>query len=85
MVVADVGSPLETVLTFSHHGDRAVFAGVVDTTNLEIFRDFLSLLPPEGDAIVSIAEVDLRIPEASMLLVERARALAPSGRLIIVP
>jgi hypothetical protein len=85
MVVADVGSPLETILTYSHDGGRAVFAGVVDATNLEIFRDFLSLLGTERDIVISIAELDLRTPEASMLLVERARALAPGRRLVLVP
>ena len=85
MAVASVGSALKTILTYAHHGGRAVFGGVVDATNLEIFRDFLELLPTEGDVVVSIADLDLRLPEASMLLVERARALAPAGRLILAP
>jgi hypothetical protein len=84
MVLTDVRSQVPTILTYAHDGDRAVFEGVVDATNLEIFRDFLSLLPAAGDVVVSIAGLDLRIPQASMLLVDRARSLAPTGRLIVI-
>jgi hypothetical protein len=67
-----------------HDGAVATFEGVVDATNLEIFRDFLAMLPPRGDVVLSIADLDLQVPEAALLLVDRARALAGAGRLVLV-
>lgn len=84
MVATDIGPSTDTTLTYVHDGARAVFHGVVDVTNLEIFRDFLSLLPSSGDVIVSIADLDLRVAEASQLLLDRARAIGDAGRLVLV-
>lgn len=84
MVATGVPARSVTTLTYTHHGERAVFHGIVDTTNLEIFRDFLSLLPTQGDVEVSIAGLELRMPEASTLLVDHLRALPPGSRLIWV-
>jgi hypothetical protein len=83
MLAIDTGVPRLTTLTYVFERDRAIFRGVVDATNLEIFRDFLGLLPVDRDIVVSIAELDLRVPEASSLLVDRARSLPPGCRLIL--
>ena len=71
-----------TTLTYVHENGHEVFSGIVDTTNLEIFRDFLTLLPVDRDLVVSIAALEIRVPEAAMLLVERCRSLR-WGRLIL--
>ena len=84
MVATDLPAPPVTTLTYAHHGDHAVFEGIVDATNLEIFHDFLSLLPTAGDVEVSIAGLELRVPEASIMLVDLVRALPPGSRLILV-
>lgn len=54
------------------------------TRNLEIFRDFLAILPAGEDIVISIADLDIRVPEASSLLVERARSMGPARRLILM-
>ena len=75
--------PPVTTLTYVHERGRAIFRGVVDATNLEIFRDFLALLPTDGDVVISIAELDLRMPDASSLLVDLARSLLPGCRVVL--
>lgn len=81
MVTLDTGRP--TTLTYVQERGQAVFRGVVDPTNLEIFRDFLELLPVDQDVVISIAGLDIREPRASSLLVDRVRSLAPGRRLIL--
>jgi hypothetical protein len=83
MVTADLQPTRETTLTYLHEVDRAVFTGVVDATNIEIFRDFLAMLPPRGDAVIDISELELRVPEAASLLVETARVLGDGRRLVL--
>lgn len=83
MVALDIRQP-DTTLTYAHDGTVASFEGVVDATNLEIFRDFLAMLPSRGDVVLSIADLELRIPEAALLLVERARTLVGGARLVLV-
>jgi hypothetical protein len=83
MVALDIRHPV-TTLTYAHDGTVATFEGVVDATNLEIFRDFLAMLPSRGDVMVSIADLDLRVPDAALLLVDLARALGGAGRLVLV-
>jgi len=83
MVTADLHPTRETTLTYLHEADRAVFTGVVDATNLEIFRDFLAMLPARGDAVIDIAELELRVPEAATLLVETVRILGEGRKLVL--
>ena len=83
MVTADLHPTRETTLTYVHEDDRALFTGVVDATNIEIFRDLLAMLPSRGDVVIGIAELELRIPEAASLLVETARILGEGRKLIL--
>jgi len=83
MVAMDTGAPRLTTLTYVHERGRAVFRGVVDATNLEIFRDFLLLLPTEGDVVISIADLEIRHADAASLLVDRARTIGGGGRLVL--
>jgi hypothetical protein len=83
MIRADLDPTRETTLTYVHEDDRAVFAGAVDATNIEIFRDFLAMLPTRGDVVIDIAELELRVPEAASLLVETARILGEGRKLIL--
>jgi hypothetical protein len=83
MVALDIRQPV-TTLTYAHDGTVATFEGVVDATNLEIFRDFLAMLPSRGDVVVSIADLDLRVPDAALLLVDLARAIGGASRLVLV-
>jgi hypothetical protein len=83
MVTAQLHPTRETTLTYVHEADRAVFTGVVDATNIEIFRDFLAMLPSRGDAVIDIARLELRVPEAASLLVETARVLGEGRKLVI--
>jgi hypothetical protein len=83
MVAAGTRRSRETTLTYVRAADRATFSGAVDATNIEIFRDLLALLPTDDDVVVSIADLELRVPEASSLLIETARALKAGQRLIL--
>jgi hypothetical protein len=42
------------------------------------------MLPSRGDVVVSIADLDLRVPDAALLLVDLARALGGASRLVLV-
>jgi hypothetical protein len=55
----------------------------VDATNIEIFRDLLGMLPSSGDAVIDVAELELRVPEAATLLVETARILGEGRKLVL--
>jgi hypothetical protein len=83
MVTADLHPSRQTTLTYVHEADRAVFTGVVDATNIEIFRDFLAMLPSRGDVVIDIADLELRVPEAASLLVETARVLGEGCKLVV--
>jgi hypothetical protein len=83
MVTVRLHPTRETTLTYVHETDRAIFTGVVDATNIEIFRDFLAMLPSRGDVVIDIAQLELRVPEAASLLVETARVLGRGGKLVL--
>lgn len=83
MAVTDVEQPPLTTLTYAHDGRIARFEGVVDATNLEIFRDFLAMLPSAGDVVIAVDALDLRVPQAAAMIVDRARTLGRVGRLVI--
>lgn len=74
----------ETTLTYVQDGGRSIFRGAVDVTNIEIFRDLLAMLPsPDADVVISIGDLELRVPEAASLLVETVRGLGEGHRLVL--
>jgi hypothetical protein len=83
MVTADLQPTRETTLTYLHEADGTVFTGVVDASNIEIFRDLLAMLPTGGDAVIDISGLEFRVPEAASLLVETARILGEGRRLVL--
>jgi hypothetical protein len=84
MISADVQPTRETTLTYVHDADRSVFRGVVDATNIEIFRDFLAMIPPDRDVVLDIGDLEIRVAEAASLLVDRARTLEDGHQLTFV-